>query len=138
MAHDEVRPVLDLSAADAWTIADRLAAQLQLGLDTADADAYDAWFGADVVWGNPRGGTVVGYDELNAIHHELMGRGVAPASRFEVTYVRAPTPDVVVTQIRRLAVDADGFSETALYVLVRRDDAWWLVAAQNTPIEASE
>jgi hypothetical protein len=53
---------------------------------------------------------------------------------------------VAVAQVRRQAVDDRGkpieptdgtngaFSETALYVLVRRDDSWWLAAGQNTII----
>jgi hypothetical protein len=31
-----------------------------------------------------------------------------------------------------------GFSEMALYVLVRRGGSWWLVAGQNTPIRLAE
>jgi hypothetical protein len=54
--------------------------------------------------------------------------------------------DVIVAHVARLALDADGqalvpttetgkaFSEMAMYVLVRRDDSWWLAAGQNTPI----
>jgi hypothetical protein len=56
----------------------------------------------------------------------------------------APTPDVAIAHVRRVAMDADGqpipvddgsvFSEMAMYVLVRRDRRWWLAAGQNTPI----
>ena len=31
-----------------------------------------------------------------------------------------------------------GFSEMALYVLVRRGGSWWLAAGQNTPIRLAE
>lgn len=78
-----------------------------------------------------------GYDELNAIHHRLMAAGVAPPSRFDVVAALAPTPGVVVTQIRRQATDTDGFSELAMYVLVERGGRWWLAAAQNTPVGES-
>jgi hypothetical protein len=124
----------------AETVAAALAAQLQRGGDAVDADIYDAWFAADILWGSPYGATLTGFGSLNAIHHRLMDQSApsaapaAPASRFEVVSVLAPGPGVVVTHIRRQALAAGGFSEMALYVLIEREDRWWLAAAQNTPI----
>jgi hypothetical protein len=56
----------------------------------------------------------------------------------------APTPDVAIAHVQRVALDAAGeqipiddatvFSEMAMYVLVRRAGTWWLAAGQNTPI----
>jgi uncharacterized protein (TIGR02246 family) len=120
--------------AGASSVAAAFAAQLQRGGEAADADRYDAWFADDIVWGSPFGATVSGLAELNAIHHRLMAEGAAPASRFEVVTVLAPAPGVVLTHIRRQALDPDGFSEMALYALIHRDGRWWLAAAQNTPI----
>lgn len=54
--------------------------------------------------------------------------------------------DVTPGKDRRVALDPAGhpleptsdvtgaFSEMALYVLVRRDQTWWLAAGQNTPL----
>ena len=95
---------------------------------------YDSWFAADVMWGSPKGAALVGYDELNAIHHRLMKAGVAPASRFEVVRAQSPAPNVVIAHIRRQALDPNGFSEMAMYVLIEHDSEWWLAAAQNSPI----
>ena len=136
------RVVLDdpVARTAANNVAAGLAAQLQRGGDTLDADVYDAWFPADILWCSPYGATLTGFQELNAIHHRLMGQSAplttpaAPASRFEVVSVLAPAPGVVVTHIRRQALAADGFSEMALYVLIEREGRWWLAAAQNTPI----
>jgi len=69
------------------------------------------------------------------------------ASRYEIVRVLVPTPDVVLAQVRRIALDERGepipslsgterFSELALYVLVRRGSAWWLAAGQNTVVVA--
>jgi len=53
---------------------------------------------------------------------------------------------VAIAQIRRTALSQHGqpvepsgdltgpFSETALYVLVRRGGTWWVAAGQNTPV----
>ena len=65
-----------------------------------------------------------------------MARAVAPDSRFEVLGVLAPAPGVAVAHIRRQALEPGGFSETAMYVLVRRGEVWWLAAAQNIPVTA--
>jgi uncharacterized protein (TIGR02246 family) len=122
-------------------------AGLQAGIDSADAQTYNADFAEDVMWGSPYGATVVGYDALHTIHRGMFARGVTVAgasSRYQTVDVMAPTPDVAIAHVRRVAMDAKGqpvpvddasvFSEMAMYVLVRRDRTWWLAAGQNTPI----
>ena len=127
------RPTLDRG--DHRDAVAHLADHLQRGLDTADADTYDLTFSDDILWGSPKGQVLRGFGRLNAIHHAQQGGSApaAPASVFEVAQVSSPTADVVVAQIRRRALDG-GFSEMAMYVLVRRDGCWWVAAGQNTPI----
>ena len=136
------RPNVHDPAADAIAraVAADLAAELQQAGESADADRYDNSFAADVLWGSPFGALVVGYGQINAIHRRMMGRRepVAPPSRFEVVAANSPAPGVVVTQIRRQALDPEAFSEVAMYVLVERDGRWWLSAAQNTPVDESK
>ena len=135
-----------------WTKAardavDDFVAELQSGIDAADAETYNAAFADDVMWGSPYGATVKGYDALHSIHRGMFGSGVAvagPRSRYETVDVMAPTPDVAIAHVRRVALNAGGeqipiddtsvFSEMAMYVLVRVDGTWWLAAGQNTPI----
>jgi PPOX class F420-dependent enzyme/OxyR family protein/uncharacterized protein (TIGR02246 family) len=126
----------------------RLVDELQEGYDRRDADISNRHFAADLIWGSPFGATVTGYDELHAIHERLKERGVGgPASRYEIVHALSPAPGVAVAHVRRIALDAQGdpapegdagFSEMALYVLVRRGGSWWLAAGQNTPIRLSE
>lgn len=132
----QARPHVSDPAAQAAAEAavERFAAELQEGLDTNDAEAYDRSFAADVMWGSPYGQTLDNADELLAIHGRLMAAAAAPPSRFEIVAVLAPAPGVAIAHIRRQAVDETGFSEMALYTLVERDGRWWLAAAQNTPI----
>ena len=135
------------AAGDADTAVEGFVAELQTGIDAGDADVYNRHFAADVLWGNPYGGTLQGYDELHAIHTGLLAEGTGgPASRYEVDRVLRPTPDVAVAHVRRVSLGADGqpvtptddssgaFSEMALHVVVRRRGAWWLAAGHNTPI----
>ncbi|MFF0491727.1 DUF4440 domain-containing protein [Nocardia sp. NPDC004068] len=131
------RPTLSDPAteAEAHAIAANLAAELQQAVELSDADRYDNSFAADILWGSPFGATVTGYPHLNAIHHQLMRDRIAPASTFEVVTATSPAPNVVITQIRRRATDPTAFSELALYILIHRDNHWWLAAAQNTPID---
>jgi uncharacterized protein (TIGR02246 family) len=126
---------------------DGFVAGLQAGIDSADAETYNADFADDVMWGSPYGATVIGYEALHAIHRGMFGQGVAVAgasSRYQTENVMAPAPDVAIAHVRRVALNTDGqpipvddatvFSEMAMYVLVRRDGKWWLAAGQNTPI----
>jgi uncharacterized protein (TIGR02246 family) len=136
------RPRLHQStrADEAGAAVKQLVERLQTGLDRGDADYYDAMFSADVVWGSPYGQVVFGYEPLNAAHRSLMKVPGEWPSLYESVQTCAITPDVVVTQVRRQSLPegdsttGSGFSEMALYVLVRRDGQWWLAAGQNTPI----
>jgi uncharacterized protein (TIGR02246 family) len=144
------RPRLDAGdppSGEAKEAVARLVEELQSGIDLHDADIYNRHFAGDVMWGSPFGATVNGYDQLHAIHARLLGQGTGgPSSRYEVDRVQSPTPDVAVAHVRRVALDAGGrpleptsdatgpFSEMALYMLIRRGNAWWLAAGQNTPI----
>jgi len=121
--------------------------ELQQGWDVRDADITNRHFASDLVWGSPFGATVLGYEDLHAIHLRLKkeGRG-GPSSRFEIVAVLVPAAGIAVAQVRRVALDENGepvvpshdtsgsFSELILYVLVKRGDNWWLAAGHNTPI----
>ncbi|MEP1326989.1 MAG: NAD(P)H-dependent oxidoreductase [Sulfitobacter dubius] len=132
----------DLDSALAAT--ESIIAELQDGIDQGNADVYNRHFALDVMWGNPNGGTLLGYEELHAIHGQLLSDNVAGPSRYEIVAARKVAADVVAAHVRRTALDASGvalepaaagvFSEMALYVLVRRSGQWWLAAGQNTPI----
>jgi uncharacterized protein (TIGR02246 family) len=145
------RPALAATGAadeEAQAAVQGLVEELQEGYDRRDADISNRHFAADLIWGSPFGAIVTGYDDLHAIHERLKERGVGgPESRYEIVHALSPAPGVAVAHVRRVALDAQGnrapegdagFSEMALYVLVRRGGGWWLAAGQNTPIRLSE
>jgi uncharacterized protein (TIGR02246 family) len=146
---DNNRPTLTKVEAqsDADTAIAAFVTELQQGWDQRDAAISNRHFAADVAWGSPYGATVHGYDPLHAIHTRLKQQGTGgAASRYEIERAFAVSDDVIVAHVARYALDSEGhpiepnsdntgaFSEMALYVLVRRDGAWWLAAGQNTPI----
>ncbi|RDH13410.1 nuclear transport factor 2 family protein [Tsukamurella pulmonis] len=134
MTSNTTRPDLNLPDSGADEPIGQLVAALQLGYDIGDADQYDSAFAADILWGTPKGQWLAGYADLNAAHRRMMrGVPIEPRSRFELVQKVQPALGVVVTQIRRTALNG-GFSEVAMYVLVKHDDRWWLAAAQNTPV----
>jgi len=146
---DNNRPTLakDEAQAAADTATAALVSELQQGWDQLDANISNRHVAADVAWGSPYGATVHGYDQLHRIHTRLKQRGTGgAASRFEIDHAFAVSDDVIIAHVARYALDprgqpiessadtGSGFSEMALYVLVRRDGTWWLAAGQNTPI----
>jgi uncharacterized protein (TIGR02246 family) len=134
---ESTRPVIADAAHEdeARRAVNALVAELQAGWDNHDAAVADRHMSADIAWGSPYGKTVHGFDELFAIHQRLKRENVGgAASRYEVVRVLPIGADVVVAHVARHALDDNGFSEMAMYVLVRRNDRWWLAAGQNTPI----
>jgi PPOX class F420-dependent enzyme/OxyR family protein/uncharacterized protein (TIGR02246 family) len=144
----QARPVVGLEGAAAERgrrAVERQVEELQAGLGDGDAEVYNRHFAADVMWGSPYGATVEGYDTLHAIHARMHAAGNRSESRYQIVRVLTPAPSVALAHVRRDALDAHGepipshedeprFSEMALYVLVRREGAWWLAAGQNTVI----
>lgn len=128
------RPALDLAHPESDVAVEQLIASLQAGFDAGDADSYDSTFADDVLWGTPKGQWLAGFHDLNGAHNRMMrGEPAEPRSRFELLQKIRPADGVVVAQIRRTALNG-GFSEVAMYVLVRCEGGWWLAAAQNTPV----
>src|SRR5271169_3613366 len=128
------RPAFDQPSVDSDAAVNALLHTLQRGYDTGQADIYDELFAEDILWGTPKGQVVRGFAVLNAIHRQMMGaKPVTPASCFEIVQTTSPAPWVVVTQIRRQALNGE-FSEMAMYVLAKRGGQWRVVGAQNTPV----
>ena len=123
---------------------DAFVRELQIAIDTGDAERFNLHFAEDVLWGSPFGAVAVGYEQIHAIHSRMFA-SVVPlpvASRYFVAHVCFPTEDVAVAYVRRISgnraaprgqLAPGSFDELALFVLVRRDGVWWLAAAQHVP-----
>ena len=134
-----------LGMADEGAVA-AFVAELQAAIDAMDADRFNQAFAQDVVWGSPFGAIVAGYDEIHAIHSTMFAgardRPRGAGSRYAVELARLVADDVAFAFVRRIGLGesgepqpgrADAFDELALFVLVRRDDEWWLAAGLHTP-----
>ena len=138
-----LRPVL--AHDDDTEAVERFVSALQVA---TDAVAFNAAFAQDVLWGSPFGAVVEGYDDLHAIHAQMLtapppGVGDHEGSTYVTEHARRVTDDVALAFVRRLSSGGepgepmvgrpDAFDELALFVLVRHDEAWWLAAALHTP-----
>jgi uncharacterized protein (TIGR02246 family) len=121
-------------------------ATLEHAVNTSDGDLFDSVLSEDVIWGSPKGQIVLGLDQLNPIHRRLAAnsRQYGYSSRFTLEALGFIGPDSACASVRRTGLDEHNspltpsqgpiVQELALYVLVRRDDRWWIVSAQNTPV----
>jgi uncharacterized protein (TIGR02246 family) len=144
------RPTLAVDGAAAQEAAaavSLLVQELQAGWDQHDAEITDRRLASDVLWGSPFGAIVRGYEPLHEIHVRLKQQGMGGrSSRFEIAQHLVAGPGVVLAHVRRVALDdegqplaasapmTDGFSELALYVLVKQNGVWWVAAGHNTPV----
>jgi uncharacterized protein (TIGR02246 family) len=141
------RPVL---ARDGGTESvDEFVAGLQTAIDAMDADGFNSQFARDVLWGSPFGLVVSGFDEIHSIHSAMFAaasarraQGEGGGSHYEIEDARRIADDVAIAYVRRTSLAERGeeqpgrpeaFDELALFVLVRRDDDWWLAAGLHTP-----
>jgi hypothetical protein len=69
-------------------------------------------------------------------------RGEGGGSRYQIEHARLVAEGVAIAYVRRSSLaergeeqpgQTDAFDELALFVLVRRDGAWWLAAGLHTP-----
>ena len=121
-------------------------ATLERAVNTSNGDLFDSVLSEDVIWGSPKGQIVIGLDQLNPIHRRLaaQSRQYGYSSRFTLEALGFLGPDIACASVRRTGLDEHEMplnpshgsivQELALYVLARRDDRWWIVSAQNTPV----
>ena len=119
---------------------------LECAVNTSNGDLFDSVLSEDVIWGSPKGQIVLSLDRLNPIHRRLAAnsRQYGHSSRFTLEALGLIGQDMACASVRRTGLNERGLplrpsegsivQELALYVLVRRDDRWWIVSAQNTPV----
>jgi uncharacterized protein (TIGR02246 family) len=121
-------------------------ATLERAVNTSNGDLFDSVLAEDVIWGSHKGQIVIGLDQLNPIHQRLAAnsRQYGSSSRFTLEALGFLGQDIACASVRRTGLDEHKMPinpshgsivrELALYVLARREDRWWIVSAQNTPV----
>lgn len=118
--------------------------ELQKAIDEGDANLFNKRFASDIIWGSPFAAIASGYEQIHGIHTKMFSSVVAVkgAAKFELEHARFLTEDVAIAYVRRISqIDQQsrneekpgGFDELALFVLTKKNDEWWLAAAQHVP-----
>jgi uncharacterized protein (TIGR02246 family) len=115
---------------------EQLIADIETGFNSNDPDRSVAHFARNASAVDVAGRLVSGRDALLDANRD--GRLADQHARYEVADVVFPRPDVAIAHKRARATDSEGeaidvgHAMIALYVLVRQDDRWWVVARQDT------
>ena len=119
-------------------------AELQEAIDSGDANLFNKRFAWDVLWGSPFAAIAAGYEQIHGIHTKMFSSVTAMkgAAKFELEHARFLTDDVAIAYVRRISQinhstqneeTPGSFDELALFVLVKKNEEWWLAAAQHVP-----
>lgn len=132
---DDADHVADLTALR------QVIADVETGLNTNDAELMTRHFAANAVAVGVSGRATAGLAALREVHAQAVtGFLKDQYARYEIDDVSFVRPDVALVRKLARAVDAEGtpidldHAMSALYVLVREQGRWWIVARQNTLI----
>lgn len=124
--------------ADAAAIA-HIVQDVEDGFNRGDADLLVRHFADDGFAVSVTGQLLAGRAEMLEVSRQLLDGPLRDQhARYEIDDLRFLRPDVAIARKHAWATDADGndvdmdHSMTALYVLVKEGDRWWVAARQNT------
>jgi uncharacterized protein (TIGR02246 family) len=118
--------------------------ELQIAIDTGDADLFNKQFASDVLWGSPFAAIANGYEQIHAIHCQMLASVVQVKGtyKFEIEHIRFLSENVSYAYVRKISqiqknsnqeTKPGSFDELALFILVKQNGQWWLAAAQHVP-----
>jgi uncharacterized protein (TIGR02246 family) len=113
-------------------------ADIEAGFNRNDAVLGVEHFAANASVVNAVGATLTGWDALLAAHREGYAHNDEYVS-YRIADIIFLRPDVAVAHKHAVRADAQGtllsdeVAMVALYVLVKQDGRWWIVARANVP-----
>lgn len=122
---------------------ERFIRDLENALNSHNAGEYNRYFDSDISWVNPNGEILRGFEPLHAVHDDFL-KGALKNSilRYAIERLETLSSDSAFVHCRLTRTNADGSTvesdERCLYVLVRKEGAWWLCAGHNTRIQPPE
>lgn len=106
-------------------------------------DEFASLFRHDAIWTTGHGKLLTGRDEIAAFTRQVLPGAMKDATAtYEVVHVLFIRPDVAAVKVRQRPVTLDGRpiadrnEGSPLYVMAKEDGRWWLVACQNTEVQA--
>ncbi|TDB79825.1 SgcJ/EcaC family oxidoreductase [Micromonospora sp. KC721] len=115
---------------------EQLVAQIEIGFNHKNPAVLDGRFTDDAVLVVPDGTVLRGWDDLFAYHTaRLTGPVKEWTTRIAVTAVLPLRTDVAVVHVRQDTSTPQGtFGNHGTIVAVKKDEAWWIAAMQNTNV----
>ncbi|MEU4510357.1 SgcJ/EcaC family oxidoreductase [Nonomuraea wenchangensis] len=113
-----------------------LVRDIEAGFNGKDAAVLDGRFTADAILTVPDGTTLRGWDEIFAYHRARLAGPVSDwSTRLSTLSVSPLSPEVAIVHVRQDTTTPDrAFSNHGIIVAVKKDDAWWSSAMQNTNV----
>ncbi|WNZ25830.1 SgcJ/EcaC family oxidoreductase [Leptolyngbya sp. NK1-12] len=114
-------------------------ATLEDALNNHDADAYNHYFTNDISWGSPNGVLLQGLEPLHTVHKNFLEGSLRNSTfRYTIHNVKRLTPDTAYAHVQLVRTNANAeveSDELCLYVLIRKQEAWWVCAGHNTRVQ---
>lgn len=118
-------------------------ADMESAFNQHDADALDRHFTQDSTWVNVMGEMLSGWEQINNAHKVVLkGPLLHSYAKYFVEKLVFLRQDVAIAHIRQYPATSkgelieDGQGSLAIYVMVKDQDTWLLVAGQNTLIQS--
>ncbi|UBF28723.1 SgcJ/EcaC family oxidoreductase [Kovacikia minuta CCNUW1] len=116
-------------------------AMLEDALNNHDAEAYNRYFTNDISWGSPNGALLQGWEPLHAVHKNFLEGPLRNSTfRYTVHTAKQLTPNTAYAHVQLVRTNANAeveSDEVCLYVLIRKQEAWWVCAGHNTRVQPS-
>ncbi|MCK1995166.1 SgcJ/EcaC family oxidoreductase [Peribacillus muralis] len=116
--------------------------EMETAFNQHDADDLDRHFTQNAVWVNVIGVQLSGWKQINETHKVILAGPLRNSyARYTVDSIIFVRPDVAIVHIRQYPTTSEGKiiengqGSLAIYVMVKEQGTWLIVAGQNTLVQ---